>query len=348
MAYFQGSAVAGSAGRLAEFSALNRSMTQAEHVLYFKEGVAVADRGASQVPVYESDFSAGVDGWSLTNGATITGNVDGIDGQNDWLQITGGGATNSGAIKSISAIAQGRNAKVKIRVHVAATNVDCNGIVLFLLTAAGGSISNAGRQYLSPGIGATADYIVERKALFSALGQVNVRLSNNDSATPSVTSGDTVYIKFVEVNQIGLTSQLAPESIQLTPGQWLESVNKSHVILPNGARVQEPKTSGVVRGVNTFSASDVGQPLNNVDLPILPSSEVALTLRCKATVEATFNIGDGVDADRYAAGVTIGTDWTPITLLKLSHDGTNRKIVITPTASYSGVVTTAARVDLLA
>jgi len=339
MPYLLGSASQNSPGRLGRFQALNRSLTQSEAALYFKEGVAEADRNASQTPFYSSNFGGGSDNWANAENATVSGNVDGPGGQNDWLEIKSSISTN-GQHRARGGVylPAGKRTKIPLTYFIPNTNSACDGLRFYL--SDGGSQAVGDIQAVVNQV--TTIQLDVIPGVSSRLFLVMVDGTSNSFAALD----DVVYIKGVDFVNIGQTARLTPADIQLTPGQWLESVNKAHVFLPNGARAQEPKRTGMLYGTNTFSSSAIGQPLQNVDWHIVPA-DAGVTLRMKATVSATFNIGDGVDVDRYAAAVTIGTDWTNITIANPASDGTNRKIVITPTASYSGVVTTAARVDLL-
>jgi hypothetical protein len=47
--------------------------------------------GETESSIYTSDFSAGEDGWIATNG-TVDGNIDSIDGEDNWLRLTGSSA----------------------------------------------------------------------------------------------------------------------------------------------------------------------------------------------------------------------------------------------------------------
>lgn len=143
-----------------------------------------------------------------------------------------------------------------------------------------------------------------------------------------------------------LTADYSPSGIQLTPGQWLDRANNKHAVLPTNLRQDQLKTSGVLRGVNTWAAATTIQHIVGVDAPAVPANS-AIRLRARATVSGTFNIGDGVDVERYGAGVTIDTGWTDIALLTSFPDGTNRDLTLTPTASYSGTVTSSVTVEAL-
>ena len=143
----------------------------------------------------------------------------------------------------------------------------------------------------------------------------------------------------------GITSDHKPSAIQLSPGQWLESENDAHALIPEGMSQGQYKTQGQLRGSNTWSADDALQYIG-ADFTLMPANAV-FTLYAKASVSADFNIGDQTDADRYAAAETIGTEWEPVATLKQTSDGTNRKLTITPTASYTGTVETMWKIEIV-
>ena len=56
-------------------------------------------RGASQTATYTSDFSSGEDDWAAGARCTILGNVDSINSEDDWLEIS---STDSGSVGNVS------------------------------------------------------------------------------------------------------------------------------------------------------------------------------------------------------------------------------------------------------
>ena len=338
MAYLFGDANNASAGKMGGFMAMNRCPSLADAIEIANGVVSEVDRGGSQVRVYEGDFSSGTDGFIYVSGGAIAGNINGIGGEDNWCRLTrtAGTAGRTTATRD-SSLSVGYQHKGSVKFY----NPEASTVYIGWYTGSG-----------YPAGGTAADDYVEVPAGSSAVLNISF-LSSDDAITFSVcgadgvitnmSSGQIFYFKDVSVNQTGITADLPPSSLQLAPGQWLdESGNKAHVLLPDGMRVGEAKTEGVLFAENEFAASAIGQPIC-ADVPVLPA-DYQVTLMMKATVEATFNLGDGSDDDYYAAGVTIGTDWEPVTLLKHASDGTNRKIVITPTASYDGTVSTAVKV----
>ena len=357
MAYLFGDANNASAGKMSGFMAMNRCPSLAEAIEIANGAVSEADRGGSEVWVYESDFSSGTDGL-LSSQVIATGNADSIEGEDNWYSArpaTTSSATHTAAFTPTSMPIYGRRGYeqyigIEFKYFVPSGQTNVNGIRLIAVSE-GGSVADQ-----SPPVevnlnvtGSVETYQAILQMPVNWNGQIYWQLTKDSNVTFSgVTGGadDLAYLKDVKIKLQGITADLPPSSLQLAPGLWLdESGNGKHPVLPDGMRMGESKTEGRLFAENEFTASAVGQPIC-ADVPVLPA-DTQVTLMMKATVEATFNLGDGSDDDYYAAGVTIGTDWEPVTLLKHVSDGTNRRIVITPTASYSGVVSTKVKVERL-
>lgn len=344
MAYLFGDANAPSAGKMSGMMCMNRCPTVAEAIEILEAGVPEADRGATNVNQFSgdtADFEGGtVGGWAAEgSGTDIVLSVESAD------PIFG---TYSLKVEALSGVSP-------------------NGRIWTLL----GEQMQPGEQWdfefwIKSDSPKTIDQIVMRFSTDGSSSGANETTLEDIAVSPaarkvsfSYTAGilartlwiqglpEGVYILdgFKQFRK-GVTFDLPPSSLQLSPGLWLdESGNGGHPVLPDGMRIGAPKTEGVLFAENEFTASAVGQPIC-ADVPVLPA-DCQLTLMMKATVEATFNIGDGSVADYYASGVTIGTGWAPVALSEHASDGTNRKIVVTPTASYSGVVSTKVKVEML-
>jgi hypothetical protein len=341
-----GSGVQGSVGRMGRFQHFNRAMTSAERTALFQAGVAEADRGASNTIINTMNFSAGVDGWAANSGVALTGNQDAIGGEDDWLKIERTGAID-GVRVTKAMLTAGKNYSISgMKINNPGGVTRWFGVFIGDTPTLGGSTPATAFVEIPAGSTAVLSFPSGRIAATTTM-TVGPTL-NTGIFWSAVPTGTVFYVKGMVTKQIGNTVNLSPTGIQLAPGQWLDSSgNKSHVHLPDGTRLLNPATQGQVRGTNTWSASDTLQYVNGVNSNILPNN-VILTLYAKATVSGTFDLGDGSDQDRYGAGVTIGTTWAPVTTLLPTHDGTNRKLTVKPTASYSGTVETTWRVEQVA
>ena len=86
----------------------NRALSAADVARLSRNGVEVQDQWGTFAAIYTSTFAAGTDGWATVTGSVITGNVDTIAGEDDWLRIdrtdTGGysaGRTMAPALKRL-------------------------------------------------------------------------------------------------------------------------------------------------------------------------------------------------------------------------------------------------------
>lgn len=339
-----GSGTERSQGRLGGFKKFNYAPSLAEAVSIAAGGVPEGLRGASVVtPFYESDFSSGVDGWvPVGSSITLTGNVDGIGGEDNWARIVRTGPSGGMSVQRPVTIAAGKK-RTLVR----------------LFNPIGSPITHVRVASLSDIIGAVASVVVAVPTNTQVDAVLNFESTQNaaisiipclsDGALATLANGTTIYFKNVVHFKKGLTSQLTPESIQLAPGQWLDtSGNGKHAYVPDGFRLGAASRSGDLSSVLTWEASSTDpRYVAGVNASAVPADS-AITLYAKASSAGTFDIGDGSNATYYESAVSIGTDWAPITLTNVVNDGTNRKIVLTPTSAYEGSATISAQVQVLA
>lgn len=311
MAHLMGDANGGSVGRLGGVIGGNRSMTAAELASLYSAGIPEADRGASALEVMPGTSS------------TLARKADFALSGEDATHILTDTATG------IRFQSDTTSPQLIIRVE---------------------NLLNAGENYLleieiNNHVSGSIKSDAFATGNFGANGVFKFELAANVTVF-TITRGSTnvdLIIGRVSIKRAGQTTNLQPSAIQLSPGQWLESANDKHIILPDGTRQGQVKTQGQVRGVNTWAASLALQYIG-YNANMVPVNTV-LRLYAKASVAASFNIGDQTDPDRYGAAVALTTEFAPVAVLKHESDGTNRKLTITPTASYTGTVTTMWRVE---
>ena len=153
------------------------------------------------------------------------------------------------------------------------------------------------------------------------------------------------------VTQIGITGQWSAENAQSNTGQIFDgSGNGGHGLLPAaGATIIPAPTSDIqVRGKLTWTASSTAQDVVGVNQAIIPVNGVwQPTFMIRSSGSITVNIGDGVDADRYGAAVVLAAGVNIVTPLLRTHDGTNRRLVITPTGSSTATINVLAKYDIV-
>lgn len=348
--YLLGSDTQASVGRIARYQHDNRAMTQAEMSARFLAGVSEQDSGASQTQIINNgDFEEWASSTNLSTwveGSSVSASVSQVSGGDQYagtysLQFTGSGnpsVTVNNAIQqsTFSVSDVGR----RVRFSIAAKMV-----------------SGSGRLFLGQG---SSEYSTIPAASLSSEWQVFVLekvITDLSSAQlrQVMLAGDSGVVFQVDaysVQFVGITVNLQPSSIQLAPGQWLDtSGKKSHVHIIDGCRLLNPDTDGQVRGTNVWAAADTLQYLNGVNANILATNAYIDTIIIvpSASYAGGFEIGDGTDADRYAtvAGPVAAGIPIRVGLNTNLNDGTNRKLTIKPTAAYTGTVTTTVFVNSL-
>jgi hypothetical protein len=315
------------AGSLQASRLFNRALTAAEVLDLSINGVALADRGASQTAVYTSDFSAAVDGWSAS-GVTLTANTDGEGGEDDWLKFEKSGSAGSVNLLKTSPVADGRRQKVSIKLRTGAGNT------FTTLKVRGASGSGTEGAVISVPAGTTV--VVERVMIAGTSLSIAVANPDNTTAT-TVPTTDDFFVKEIVVTRIGLTSELLASNAQSNTGQILDtSGNKNHALLPaSGATVVGRPVSQTreVRWTNTWDGTNELQYIGGVNQAILPANAYIESIvgTVSGATPHDIIIGDGSDADRYVTittGLAAGT--TSFTLAARTTDGTNLKLTADP------------------
>ena len=337
LAYFNGTSVARIACDFGQAIIYNRALSAAEVLSLCVNGPALADIGASQTPIYTSDFSAGADGWTTTGSATVTGNIDGINGQDDWLRVSAaGGANTANVLKNISpTVGIGKRCRIKLRVFLDAGNVTLSGVEVTARNAGGTGAAPTVGQY-QIGAGNQLDIVYESPNFSDIFAQLRI-IGINSSNVATATAGDLYYVKLVDITQIGITGQWNAENAQSNTGQIFDSSgNKNHALLPAaGATIigKEMSVPKQVRWTNTWAGTNELQYIGGVNQAILPDKAYIDSIIGTVTGATPHDIiiGDGSDTDRYVTittGLAAGT--TTFTLANRTTDGTNLKLTVDP------------------
>jgi hypothetical protein len=311
------------AGSLQASRIYNRALTAAEVLDLSINGVALADRGATQTErVTNGSFDSDITSWTVgsnitaafssgeaeinLNGAyTSTGNNWFFQGsifsdtskrytlEFDATHISGAGSlVATSGFKLITAITAAANGGVKTRYKITFVPIDLTGSALFL------------------------DLLV-----FSG--------ATNATATWKI---DNVTVK-----QIGLTSELLASNAQSDTGQIFDtSGNKNHALLPaSGATVVGRPVSQTreVRWTNTWDGTNELQYIGGVNQAILPANAYIESIigTVSGATPHDIIIGNGSDTDRYVTtttGLAAGT--TNFALAARTTDGTNLKLTVDP------------------
>lgn len=168
---------------------------------------------------YTSDFSAGVDGWASDASRTVTGNVDAIDAQNDWLKVETTSTVSLYAYRIAASTQFVTNGyyRIKGRVH-----------------------NPAGSPFSAVHVGRTSGPTTERQSVSVAAGttvEFNVVIYSSGNTyllivadATTVASGNPFYLKNVTVEKVGAVQALDLENARpsLTTSIKDRSSNSNH------------------------------------------------------------------------------------------------------------------------
>ncbi len=327
-----------------------RTLSSAEVALNYNDGPSAADRGASQTPIYASNFSGGVDSWGVAT-MTITGNNDGIGGVDNCAFAactTTGTATNVRIARGTVIPLVDKYCTMKISIYRPASNATVVGFEL--ADTNGSTIFASASKAITTAADTWQEFTFSGKVT-STSGSQSLRLYPiNAAGTRAQASGEGLY--FVSVSSVhnGLTAEWMASNAQSNTGQVLDtSGNKTHLILPSaGARIlPHPPRTFQVRSTHSWAETHELQYLTGVNQSVVPST--AKLVRIFGEVSSTggsgpqdFTIGDGSDGDRYVvltSGLTTGKkEFTIDTTYAGFNDGTNLKLTIDPDANCTMTV----------
>lgn len=148
---------------------------------------------------YTSDFSAGVNGWSGTNG-TLTGNIDSIGAQNDNLRMTINTNSTTHAIERGYTVTAGRRSKAVFSVYIPSTNSDVTGLRL-----SANYWGTAAAQYLYPTTDTWTTYTIYFTPPTNASVVLHLTKTGNITTFSDAGGDDVVYLRGVDITEYGCT-----------------------------------------------------------------------------------------------------------------------------------------------
>ena len=335
--YVNGSATTRTEGSLQASRLYNRALTSAEVLDLSINGVALADRGASQTALITGDssnFEGGTVGSWVANSVAPTSlavNIISPLAGGDDLLCSSTTNTNSGFNLNIGTT----RAAVRYRIQFIYKAESGSNWSVSLRETTSGTSAIPSTTTLSGSTTLTSDGTL-REFFWEfqpAATTSNTRLlfKNTAGAIQSIQADNFDY------KVIGLTSELIASNAQSDTGQILDSSgNKNHALLPaSGATVVGRPVSQTreVRWTNTWAGTNELQYIGGVNQAILPSNAYIESIvgTVSGATPHDIIIGDGSDTDRYVTittGLAAGT--TSFTLANRTTDGTNLKLTVDP------------------
>ncbi len=185
-------------GEIYDLRMANVAMTEAQLRAEYQSGEPSPSwQWGTSAALYTSDFSAGTDSWATVSSSTLTGNVDGINGSNDWLQNTRTAAGNGrmDIQRSFgSTLVLGKAYRFQATIYNPPGSV-VDGVQFEM----GSGVQNVSGILSIP---ANAETVVTAEAILTDIS--NPRLDfTAGGTTAGVTNGSTVYIKNYTITPIG-------------------------------------------------------------------------------------------------------------------------------------------------
>lgn len=198
-------------GIVSELLLYNFALTAADVAQLSAQGsVSAGDQWASGAASYTSDFSAGLDSWTTDlNGSArlLTGNTDGIGGEDNWLKVETAVTTTAYCYRS-AALTQsvpGGHCRVTARVFVP-TGSPITHVAAFQTGAVAGSYAAANKvvKTVTPGA------IVTLEGVYVANGSGGLVFMPTDSNgnNVSVAAGNPYYLKDITFETVGCRQAL--------------------------------------------------------------------------------------------------------------------------------------------
>lgn len=188
----------------------NVAMTEAQLRTEYERGEPGPEwSGASKTSLYTSDFSAGVDGWATDSSGVnrqITGNVDGVDGQDDWLKVETLATETSYAYTGVIFSQFHKRRRATVRIH----NPAGSPFGYVAVGQSGTQAVGASAQVVAVAAGSTVDADV---AFINTTGTRLLTIVTDANGAPiNVASGNPVYLKLVNVYSNGWTARLRTDT----------------------------------------------------------------------------------------------------------------------------------------
>ena len=279
-------------------------------------GPALADRGASQTEIFSnSTFDSNITGWAAKDSATLSWDAAG----RAEINITGSG----GGIIDAQTLSLSVGKKYLITADTIAGTYSGNLALV---------VDNTVVQSLAASASTRFTFVYTATVV-----NPEIAIARNSAAT------GTFFVDNFSLKQTGLTSELLASNAQSDTGQILQSAGNGapHGLLPaSGATIvnRPVSQSREVRSTHAWSATSELQYLSGVNQAILPATAAQQYIDVITDAVVTLNIGDGSDPDRYVSGAVLSIGRNRLALASPFCDGTNRKMTVTPSASFTGTL----------
>lgn len=241
---------------------------------------------ASNTATYTSNFSAGTDSWGADSSRAVTGNVDSINGSDNWLktEVTSGPAS----LYSYTAASFTSNVKKRLRIAVTIFNPAGSGITHFAIRQNDGTVASGSSVVVA--LAENTEVTTSVELLMSQAGtRLGVAACGSDGTLNAIAAGKIFYIKNFTVYNLGLL--VAPDWAGYTGGPQVIDVSG------NGADTNLPG-DGVTGGVVPTLPGATPSPFRytRTSSGYLIADQLTIPPGCSVEIWAkgngTFSLGD--------------------------------------------------------
>jgi hypothetical protein len=250
----------------------NRELSALEIRRLYQEGVSFADKsGGGNGAAYTSDFTAGVNGWTASQGA-VAGNIDTIGGEDDWLRFTINTTSSADHSAQITiSPANGKRYRIRAKYFIPSSNSLLDGLRIDM------------GLVLVSGVQSTLDSATYFEYEFTANTSLTpiIRFRAMDGASSSMADAggdDVFYLKDVVITRIGTLLDLPMDegigyqvhdrtsnnhhgSFSSTSGPaWIHSQNRGRVLgydFSGNSTILQPALAGATLPPNALIESIV-------------------------------------------------------------------------------------------
>jgi hypothetical protein len=203
-----------SAHSLYDLRLANVAMTEAQLRTEYERGEPGPEwSGASNTPLYASDFSAGANSWASSAGTpTVDGNIDGIAGEDNTLRITVSSTGTTQITRDMTGIVKRKAYRARWRQYhtgnTTAAALRLGGINASTLSAPGGTA--VARQTSAAGTWETktVDFISQTGTAADLQYRLAIEAANGGNPT----AGDVIYVKDFTLTPVGWTTRLRTDT----------------------------------------------------------------------------------------------------------------------------------------
>lgn len=291
-------------GVMVRFALFRNGLADPDIYALMQNGIGAADRWGRFAVTYQSDFSAGIDGWGVNGGGTLVGNIDGVGvpSQDNVLRLTVNSATTSEQVvsKIVTTLAS-RRVRVQAKVWLPTSNAGADQVeFVWFGTTSIPAIVLTGKTT------GWVDVDFESVAPSTAIAGLRLGFSAG-SGTHAV--GDLFYVASFTLTQLGAVFDL---NCGVGAGRFLPDNSPNGFngeLTSHSSQHTRPLTSGQLTLVKTFDHDAISATAGTTVLGYLPSNAAVMRVEFERLAAfdsaVTLDLGITGTPGRYVSGQAV-------------------------------------------